>query len=121
MEVIVTNKEELKEAMKNKANIIVVEGELAKNIHNSRKIKKIGIASIAIITTALTAATITAPLTGGLSYAAAAPIAASAGVPVATIISLSIVGITVVIALFKDYEEIEYSLTPPSVKFKKKS
>lgn len=121
MEVIVTNKEELKEAMKNKANIIVVEGELAKNIHNSRKIKKIGISSIAIITTALTAATITAPLTGGLSYAAAAPIAASAGVPVATIISLSIVGITVVIALFKDYEEIEYSLTPPSVKFKKKS
>lgn len=117
-EVIVKNKEELKLAMKNEVTNIIIEGDLAKNVHKSKEIKKLGRVTIGVLTTSLVVATATAPATGGISYLAAAPIAVSTGIPVGTIIAISIVGISV-IALLKDYEEIEYSLDPPRVKLRK--
>lgn len=106
--------------MRNKVTNIIIEGDLAKNVHKSKEIKKLGSVALGVLATSLVVATATAPITGGISYLVAAPIATSAGLPVATIIAVSIVGITVMTALVKDYEEIEYSLDPVRVVFKKK-
>lgn len=48
------------------------------------------------------------PLTGGLSMFAAAPVAALTGLEIAAIIAAASVGLALIIALFKDYEEVSY-------------
>ncbi|MFM5473706.1 hypothetical protein ACK35S_03440 [Aeromonas veronii] len=53
-------------------------------------------------------ATVTAPATGGLSYLAAAPVAAFTGLEVAAIITAASLGLGLILAIFKGYEEIGY-------------
>jgi len=106
----VTTRKELEEAKNNGADEILVTGELADKLKKAQKISTMGKAGLATLTGIIGAAVITAPMTGGLSVAAvAAPAAAMTGVGVAAIIAASALGIALVIALFKDYEEIEYS------------
>lgn len=105
---IVRTKEELKAAKENKVAEIVVVGELAQKLKKAKKIAVLGSASIAALTVALGVATVTAPVTGGLSYLAAAPVAALTGAEVAAIIAVSTVGLALVLAVYKDYEEISY-------------
>lgn len=109
MSEIVTTREELEAAKNNGADEILVTGELADKLKKAQKISTMGKAGLATLTGILGAAAITAPMTGGLSFAVAAPAAAMTGVGVAAIIAASALGIALVIALFKDYEEIEYS------------
>ena len=80
--VIVRTKEELKLAIKNEITNIIIEGDLAKNVHKSKEIKKLGGVALGVLTTSLVVATATAPITGGISYIVAAPIATGAGLPV---------------------------------------
>ena len=54
------------------------------------------------------AATVAAPVTGGISYAVAAPVAVMTGVEIAALITASALGIGLIIALFKGYEEISF-------------
>jgi len=104
----VRTKEELKAAKENKVAEIVVVGELAQKLKRAKKIALLGGASIAALSVALGVATVTAPVTGGLSYIAAAPVAALTGAEITAIIAVSAVGLTLVLAVFKDYEEISY-------------
>jgi len=106
---IVRTKEELESAKNDREDEIVVEGELADKLKKSKKVAKLSGAGLAALTAALGVATIAAPVTGGLSYFAAAPVAALTGVEIAAIITASALGLALIIALFKDYEEIEYS------------
>ncbi len=102
--ITVSNKKDLKQAKEDGYNEIIVEGKLADDL---KKTKKIAIAS-GVTLTAITAAIGLAPSTGGLSLVAAAPIAAMTGFEVAAIIIAASLGLGLIIALFKDYEEISF-------------
>lgn len=106
---VVTTKQELKAAKDRGDTKIIVKGDLANKLKTSKKITMVGAGTLAVLTVALGAATVTAPVTGGLSYFAVAPVAALSGMEIAAIITASAVGLTLLIAVFKDYEEISYS------------
>jgi len=118
---IVTTEEELKAAQEAKVNQIIIQGELATKIKKAKKITKIGAAGLVALTAILGAATVTAPVTGGLSYFLAAPAAAFTGAEISVIIVAASIGIALIFAIFKDYEEIEFNAgPPPSMKLKRK-
>ena len=105
-QVTVRTKSELESARVQGVEKIIVEGSLANKLKNSKRIAYVGGGTIAVLTAAIAAA----PFTGGVSFlAAAAPIAALTGLEISVIIAVSAVGVTLVIAVFKGYEEIEYS------------
>lgn len=106
--VTVRTKEELKAAQAEGSADIIVVGELAVKLKKAKKIALLGAASLAVLTVALGAATVAAPVTGGLSYAAAIPIAALTGAEITAIIAAFTVGIALVLAVYKDYEEVSY-------------
>lgn len=109
-EIVVRTKQELKEAVKNKVEFIIIEGELArkvyktkvfkKNIHktskwaNEEKINTAGVASMAALT----------------------------GIEIAIIIVAVSVGIGLIISLWKGYEIVDFEVDsqPPMAKFKVK-
>lgn len=109
MAITVTTKEELENAKNDGEDQIIVKGELADKLKKSKQVAKLSGAGLAVLTVTLGVATVTAPVTGGLSYFAAAPVAALTGLEIAAIITASALGITLIIAIFKDYEEIRYS------------
>lgn len=104
----VSTKEELEKAKNAKVDVIVVEGQLANKIKKSKKIVDAGTAGSAAIAVLL-AATAATPFTGGMSFLAAAPLAAMTGFEISAIILAASIGLTLLIAIFKDYEEIECS------------
>lgn len=108
----VTTREQLKAAQDSGVAEIVVVGELADKLKRAKKVALLSGAALAAITAAITAATVAAPFTGGLSYAAfaagAAPAAAMTGLEIAAIITAASLGVALIVALFKDYEEISY-------------
>jgi hypothetical protein len=102
--VTVTTKTELESAKSNGCEMIVVKGDLANNLKKSKSIAYAGTATLAILGAALAAT----PFTGGLSFFAAAPIAALTGLEISAIIIAASLGMALIIAVFKDYEEISY-------------
>jgi len=108
-EVIVRNRQELDVAMKSKSELITIEGDLAKKLQKAKKISKLSKAGLAILTATLGVAAVTAPVTGGISLLAAAPVAAITGVEIAAIIAASALGIALVLAIFKEYDEVSYN------------
>ncbi|HHD2753882.1 TPA: hypothetical protein ACOTG0_002704 [Clostridium perfringens] len=116
----VTTKEQLKKAIDEKYDEIIVKGELAKKLHKSRKIKKLSRAKIGMLTAALTAGAASVPITGGLSLAVATPIAALTGLEIAFIIAVFFVGISLVIAVYNGYDDIEFSQNPLKLRLRKK-
>jgi len=103
--ITVKTKEELESAKHNGYAEIIVSGELADDLKKSKKIALAGAVTLGVLTAALAAM----PFTGGLSAVAAAPVAALTGLEIAGIIAAASVGLALVIAVFKDYEEISYS------------
>ena len=95
-EVIVRSKAELEKAKADKV-------QFATKLSRSKTIAKASGVSLALLTAALAAT----PFTGGMSMLAAAPLAAMSGFEVAAIIAAASLGLTLIIAIFKDYEEIE--------------
>ncbi len=104
----------MKKAYNKNYETIIIEGELAKKIYNSRKLfkSKAALASLAIIGTSIF-------FTKGLTALAVVPLAAITGTEVVAIIAVCVIGIGFLIALFKDYEEIEMSAT--HIKLRRKS
>lgn len=102
--VTVRTKEELATARQSGVERIVVQGELAEKVKRSKKIALAGSVTLGTLAVALAAM----PLTGGLSMFAAAPVAALTGLEIAAIIAAASVGLALIIALFKDYEEVSY-------------
>ncbi|MEH6957243.1 hypothetical protein [Neobacillus drentensis] len=102
----VSTVKQLKYAKENNFDEIIVNGDLAKKLKKAKKIATLGAVGLGILTATLGAATIAAPVTGGISYFAAAPVAALTGMDIAAIIAASTIGIGLIIALFMGYEEI---------------
>jgi hypothetical protein len=122
--VTVTTKKQLKKAKEDKVDIIIVEGVLAANLKRSKKVAlaSAGVSGVALA--GLIAAIATAPATGGASFAvyavsAGASAATFTGIEVASIILAGSIGITLLIGIFKEYEEIEAS-TSGGIKLKRK-
>ncbi|MBQ3544742.1 MAG: hypothetical protein IJA34_07135 [Lachnospiraceae bacterium] len=100
----VITKEELKKARKDKVDIIIVEGNLAKELKAAEKIRTIGPVAMATLTVFIA----TLLPSGGISAAVVAPIAAVTGVDVVAIILAASLGIGFILAIFKEYEVIEF-------------
>ncbi len=120
---IVRTAEELKQAKENQVDEMIIIGKLANQLKKAKKITALSGLSIAVLTAAtasimtIPAATVSAPVTGGISAMVSGLTAATTttaavtltGMEIATIIFISSVGFIVIIAIFKDYEEIEFS------------
>ena len=105
----VTTKIELEAAMRNGNQEIIVIGNLANKLKKAKNISKLSKVGLGILTGVLGVAAITAPITGGLSFLSAVPVAALTGIEIAAIITASTLGIALVIAIFKGYDEVEFS------------
>ena len=106
---VVATKQELKAAKERGDVEIIVEGELANKLKKAKKVTMVGAGTLALLTVVIGAATVTAPVTGGISYFAAAPVAVMSGLEISAIIIASALGLALLIALFKEYEEVEFS------------
>lgn len=104
---IVTTKGELAEAQKSRVKEIFIKGNLADQMARSRKIARMGGASLAVIAAATAGGVALAPATGGLSLGFTAGAAAMTGTGVATVVAVSSIGLSLVIAVLKDYKVIE--------------
>lgn len=113
--VIVTTKDQLEKAKQEKVPEIIVVGDLADSLKRSQQITKLSAIGLAVLATSIA----TIPLSGGLSSLAlisgaqfvatfAAPIAAYTGVEIAAIIAAVSLGVALILAIFKEYDVIEY-------------
>lgn len=103
--VTVSTKEQLEVAVDAHMDEIVVEGELAKRIKDGQKLRTAGKLTLVLLGTAVAAL----PFTGGISLAAAAPIAALTGLNAAAIVAAVFVGLALLLAVYKEYDiTIEY-------------
>jgi hypothetical protein len=104
----VYTQKELKHAKENNFDEIIVKGDLAKKLKTAKIITTLGVVGLGVLFAVLGTATVTAPVTGGVSYLVAAPVAAMTGADIAAIIAATALGLGLVIALFKEYEEISF-------------
>ncbi|MGY0335915.1 hypothetical protein ACVQKW_16190, partial [Edwardsiella tarda] len=97
----VYTKENLIYAQEIKTDEIIIIGKLAKQVHNTRVIANIKGKALFLLFAAIAAG----PFTGGSSLTLAA--ASLAGTEIAVIITAISLGISLIMAISKDYEEIE--------------
>lgn len=107
--VVVHTKEELNEAQKSGAERILVKGELGKKLHTSFKaLRSIGSSSLNTLALVMSGAALFAPFTGGVSLGAAGTVMGTVGAALTAtaIAAISAIGLALVIAVFKGYEEV---------------
>lgn len=112
---VVRTKEELEIAKKQGVEEILVVGELADKIKQVKMIAKASPAVIAVIAAAIMANKFMgktpvhgfSTISGAMGVASVVPVAAMTGFEIAAIITAASIGIALLVALFKDYEEIE--------------
>ncbi len=109
----VTTAQELKAAQEAGVDEFLVTGELAGKLKGARTIATLGPVALA----ALGAVAVTAIPSGGLSTIGLVPVAALTGLEISAIIFAVTIGVTSIIALFKDYD-VEF--TTDGAKYKKK-
>lgn len=103
--IIVATKKELESAKEKRYEEIIVTGKLADDLKKSKKIALAGTVTLGVLAAALASI----PFTGGSSFVVGVmPVAAITGFEIAAIIAATSVGLALLIAIFKDYEEISY-------------
>jgi hypothetical protein len=116
----VTDKEGLRAAFAQKVEKIEVLGEFADNLAKTKKLATVGVGTLAAVAGVVGVAALAAPETGGISLGVAAPVVAGlTGMEIAAIIFAAAIGIGLIIALFKDYDEI--ACRPGEIVLKRKS
>jgi hypothetical protein len=97
----VRTKEELEAAINNKAEKIIVKGDLAEKIHKAEAIKKVSKPALVILGAALAAT----PFTGGGSGAVAvAGLTATTGMSIAAITAVAFLGLALILSITNDYD-----------------
>ncbi|MBX9636660.1 MAG: hypothetical protein K2Q45_03825 [Nitrosomonas sp.] len=109
-------KEELNSAQTQGLQEIIIEGDLAEKVRNGKKVNTIG----KVTAIALGVAIATIPITGGISSAAFVPVAIMTGLELALVIAIAFVGLGLLTAIWKEYEEVEFSYNPLRLKLRKK-
>lgn len=123
-QVVVTTKEQLKRAVQNKEEDILLQGEVLKYYKAASKLKTVGKISLGIAV----AGAVAAPFTVGLSglatlgaMGAVATAAASVSLSTAALITFIVfMGVGLLFAIFNDYEEVEVEAGPKGIKLKLK-
>lgn len=116
-EVVVTTRDELAAATKRREPTILVQGKLADDLRKVRKLRRLGIGGL-IALGGLIGLT---PFTGGLSAALGFSTAAAlTGMEISLIIVAACIGISLLIAIFRDYEEVEAEASPKGLRLKLK-
>ncbi|MBR8702214.1 MULTISPECIES: hypothetical protein [unclassified Fusobacterium] len=96
----VRTKEELERAKNNGVEEIIVVGELAQKLKTAKVVGTFSKATVFALVAALAAV----PATGGLSMVALVPIAAMTGVEIAVITAVVFVGMSLLLAILKEYD-----------------
>lgn len=115
METIVTNKEELKAALAVKAPEIMIIGAFAQEVKESEKIRtmsKVGICALCAAVPIVLAGLALTSVSGGASTvlkSIAKPVVGLTGPQLAVIIPAAAMGFTAMIAVLRDYDEVEFS------------
>lgn len=110
--VVVATKEELAAATKRKAKRIVVTGELASKLETSFKgLRNLSASSLNTLALVLSGAALFAPFTGGVSLGAAGTVMGTVGAALtaSAIAAISAIGVALVVAVFKGYDEVKLS------------
>lgn len=120
-QVVVTTKEQLKRAVKNKEEDILIQGDVLKYYKAASKLKTVGKFSLGIAIAGVAAV----PFTGGLSsigtMGVVAAAATSASLSTTALITFIVfMGVGLLFAIFNDYEEIETEAGLRGVKLKLK-
>jgi hypothetical protein len=119
---IVHTKQELENAIKNKAQSFEVEGDLAEKIKKGQKITKLSKTTLALLIVSIAGIAAT-PVTRGFSGIAGSAgvitIATLTGMEIAVIMTVAFLGVGLLIALFRDYS-IEEEVDLPGGKIKLK-
>ena len=125
--ITVKTENELKKAIQEKYDRIIVEGDLAKKVIQAEKIKKLSPAAMGILSACCVAAVggvVAAPVTGGgslgISAVALAPAVVATGMSIPVLILIVIVGLALLAILFDEYTKIRASLNPPEIVFERK-
>lgn len=112
---IVETKEQLKKAKKEKREEFIVIGELAQKLYKTRKISNLSKKAAIGLTIAFGVGSAATPFTGGLSLgvtgAAAAAATTTVGGAQVVYVAMSIGGILLLFALYKDYD-VDFELNP---------
>lgn len=120
----VRTKEELKQAIKNDEDEIIVIGSLADNLQLAKKITRLTPKILGVLTAAATIGAATALPTGGLSLGlsslALAPIAIETGLSVSTILFILAIGVGFLLTIYNDYD-FEYDAKNNRVKLSKQN
>lgn len=101
---IVQTKEELERAKNLGISEIIIIGEFAEEVHSSKKIAQLSKVTLAM----LIAAVALTPFTRGGSAIGLTPISVISGLDIASIIIATSIGITLISAIWKGYDEISY-------------
>ncbi|MGE8449586.1 MAG: hypothetical protein ACN6OP_02965 [Pseudomonadales bacterium] len=80
---------------------IVVKGKLAGELRRTKKLALGGATTITVLSAGLASI----PMTGGLSAFAVAPVAALKSFEIAAIITAASIGVGLIVAIFRGYEE----------------
>jgi len=97
----VKTKTELEEAIKSKADKIIVKGDLAEKIHKAEAIKKVSKPALVILGAALAAT----PFTGGVSGAVGlVGLTATTGVGIAAITAVAFLGLALILSITNGYD-----------------
>ena len=123
-QVTVTTKEQLKKAVQNKEEDILLQGEVLRYYKAASKLKTVGKVSLGIAIAGAAAI----PFTGGLSslatigtMGAVAASASTASLTTPALVAFIVfMGVGLLFAIFKDYEEIETEVGPKGIKLKLK-
>lgn len=123
-QIIVTTKEQLKRAVQDGEEDILLQGEVVKYYKAASKLKTVGKFSLGIAV----AGAMAVPFTGGLSgvatigaMSAVAGAAASVSLStIALITFIAFIGVGLLFAIFNDYEEVEVEGLGIKLKLKKK-
>ena len=123
-QVVVTTKEQLKRAVQNKEEDILLQGEVLKYYKAASKLKTVGKISLGIAVAGAVAAPFTVGLSGWATLGAmgaVATAAASVSLSTAALITFIVfMGVGLLFAIFNDYEEVEVEAGPKGIKLKLK-
>lgn len=106
---VITTKEELEKALDQGDEEIIIEGELAKQIHDSQSLQAMDEGAI----TSLGAAAGAVSVSGSLSTVNAPIIAALMGTPLNFVIALIVMGFELLLGIWAKYDEIEFDAGNP--------
>lgn len=110
--VAVSTPEELAAATKAGAERILVKGELGEKMATAFKaLRSIGVSSFNTLALVMGGAALFAPFTGGVSLGAAGTVMGTVGAALTAtaIAAISAIGLALVIAVFKGYDEVKFS------------